>query len=124
MLVRAQVSCSQTLQVGFVEGMEFQELFPLNEKWEDSVAPQTGELWSFSHSGTQRAIHLRGGSTFVRSYAYAHLWRKPGVEAFSEQDANVAEACGSRNHGETSNRACLGGVAAHTLCPIGTETVR
>ena len=36
----------------------------------------------------------------------------------------VAEACGSRNHRETSNRPCLGGVAAHTLLSIGTEAVR
>jgi hypothetical protein len=36
----------------------------------------------------------------------------------------MAEACGSRNHRETSNSPCLGGVAAHTPRPIGTETVR
>ena len=47
MFVRAEISCSQTFEVGFVEGMEFQELSPSNEKWEDSVAPRTANCGPF-----------------------------------------------------------------------------
>ena len=70
MFVRAEISCSQTFKVGFVEGMEFQELSPSNEKWEGSVAPRTSQLWSFSHSGTGlRRVFAR------RFYFYSQLRR-------------------------------------------------